>query len=356
MTAYYLDQYLGTGAPDDAFTPGLAYGPTGEDVWSAIDLRPDPTRANGACLVVVPTRVDGPGRLYLGDDPYATLDPATRTAIGLKLGVDLVSATLADSAVELLVEHGREDGTRWRPVKSGRGEPYLDVHLGGLLKRVPLIRGGSRFDENWNCSDSTTSPSCQLTWANVLGTLGILSNHLYSAADGPNYARAESDVATADHEVQATTVAIDATGSFTDYYGGGPCCRFSSSAQTCYLYRVEGRDVWIHKIFKCVAGTETALTSSLSSTNAAFGHTLKVKASGSTITATLDGTDIGNVTDTSITTGTRGGMMTKAQNDIGDSSRSRWDDWFAQDLIAPLDEDYGMKVRVTEADTLVSVW
>jgi hypothetical protein len=327
--AYYLDRYEGDGTSARPFRPSVA----AEAIdWAAIDLRPCPTDRSGFALIRVPHRHDRPGRMHLGDDP-ADRAAAIRQSLNSMLGLSLPNGSFREHVAALLILEGRDDGTRWKPLRPNLRARAYEIWLGGLLGRIRLVAGGSTQTENWNCANSSTSPSCNLTWANIAGTLGIKSNQLYQPTGASiDYARAEADVTTVDHQTDVTAAAIDSSGTFSIWYGGGPCCRFDAAAHTCYLFRVELSDVGRRYLYKVVAGTQTAISSSLNNTNGSeFGVSYGVSAVGSTITGYRGGTAQGNVTDTSISTGTRGGMCVRGDES---SSRSYWDNWSCADVAA----------------------
>lgn len=129
---YYLTGWKGSGQPEDAFTPDIGDAP----VWEALDLRTDPTRRHGFCLVACmpqPT-VTPPGATYLGRDGALDLSPTLRTTLGTALGVQLSATTLLEAIHELLTVHARDDGTRWQPLKPTRtaGQYVWEIKLGSL--------------------------------------------------------------------------------------------------------------------------------------------------------------------------------------------------------------------------------
>lgn len=167
--------------------------------------------------------------------------------------------------------------------------------------------------DNFNRADagSLGSSSEGWSWADTVTGLDIVSNQAKGDSSGFNRARAESDLASANHYAQVTMVL---SGD-----GAGPCVRFSSSADTCYLYYC---DLASGRIFSVVAGSLTSLGSF---GNPGNGSVLKLSANGTTLEAFDDGVSQGTVTDSAISGNTRTGIE-------GSTSAAVLDDFSAGDL------------------------
>src|SRR3990167_831503 len=199
MSHYYLSPYVGTGKEEDVFRPK---GVDGLRRWTAIDLRADCTKVAGFALLEVDDPQPSIG-LYLGDDPDAER-PGLRGVFRDALGVSLEATRLRDILAELLIVHGREDGTRPRPLRSskdGQFTIWLGAQRWGTFRP---IRGGSTIVESFNTADSDTlGPN--LSWTELSGDADVVSTQLSiltrtSSAAG---ARADSDLATDDHYCEA---------------------------------------------------------------------------------------------------------------------------------------------------------
>lgn len=317
---YYLSDWAGD---RQGFRPALdAAG------WSAIDLRPDPGRREGLCLVGCDERPDRDGGAqYLGDDAGERLPERTRGRFANRLGVGLGQTRFRHAVAELLLEHARTDGTRWRPLRpSLRG---FEIHLRGLLWRVPA--GGAAYAEPFTGSDNTALASATVTqtWTDVIAGWGVSSNqgYLSSSGDPASYARAAATSATSDNFAQFTLITKTDNGVI-DFSHAGPCVRFASGANTSYMAVRGTFSADDFNIRKTVAGTRTTLA--FFTTTLALPETVRTDAAGSTIQGVLNGVPRVSVTDTSIPTGTQGGIYGYRPSP---SESVVIDDWAFGDLI-----------------------
>jgi len=303
----YLAPYVGAGKPLDPFRPRGSEQPG----WAAIDLRPDGAIAAGRALVLVPVRDDTIGD-YLG----GSLDEVSTTVkskIESKLGVTLKETTTRRMFAECLLVHGREDGTRWKPLRVQRDGKYR-VWLGGKtpLWEANTLAGGSSIADTFNRADSdldgSTSSDAQFIWSEVLGTgFTVASNQCSSTSNsGELEARAQFDLATDDHYAQVALVSLDTSANAQ----GGPVCRFAAAASTYYFHRaviVASSSLNDHRLSKSIAGSITDLATD--ATDVVNGEVLKVQADADQISAYRNGTLlIGPVTDTSIAGNLRCGL------------------------------------------------
>lgn len=136
MGWYYLTTYVGKGLINNPYRPFGADQPN----WSSIDLRP-PGEAEGPCLLYLPTRDDKLGMDVLGGDAKENTSLAAKVAIERAVGVAVLGNTVAEIVAELLIEHGRDDGTKWKLIQPD-AEGYK-IYLGDLLWSAPAIKGGS---------------------------------------------------------------------------------------------------------------------------------------------------------------------------------------------------------------------
>lgn len=161
------------------------------------------------------------------------------------------------------------------------------------------------ISDNFNRADNTNiNTSAPFTWAAANGSLSIfniLSNQLRFTGDPSinDTIRAEVDLAAADHFAQVTLVTNDAG------INAGVCCRFASASFTCYAYIYHANTAYT--LYSISGGTFTQLgTGTLTR---AANDVVKIQASGSSIKCFLNGTLDISVTDSSITTGVRTGIL-----------------------------------------------
>lgn len=316
---FYLGSYVGSGAGLDPFRPRGSDQPG----WSAIDLRPDGSLVAGRCLVAVPIRDDTIGD-YFGDDPTRAIPAPIKRRLENALGITLSDSTIRGAVAEILMVHGRTDGTRWKPLRPERTTRRYRIYLGGVLFDVPVIAGGVSISENWNCADSA-GLTCQLTWTEIEGTGWAIVTNRARVTAIDSIARAESDLDTDDHEVQATLVDWIQTGIVS----AEVLCRKDVTATlTFYLFQPR-IDASVWRLFKAVNNSFTQLGADATPAPAA-GDVMKVRADGSSITGLVNGAaSIGPITDTAITANLRGGIRGFV-NTGGD--RADIDTWSAADL------------------------
>jgi hypothetical protein len=299
VTRYYLAPYIGLGTDRNPFRP---LGSDATD-WTAIDLRPDPTVTAGWAFLAAAVSLPDVGLMDLGEDPD---DPsaARKLAVETALGLTLTGSSLRTIVPEVLIDHARTDGTRWRPLRP-TGQRY-DIHLGGLLYSQPALSGGSAFTETFDQTDSTTlGPT--LTWTETTGNLQTVSNACRCVdVNVVDEARAEHDVGSVDHFTRFTVSIFNTPASAENQ--ADPLCRFAAAARTHYGLRFRrGTTTTTSFLYRRVAGTVTNLTSGVTTTFSA-GDARRVVIQGSTLSGFLNATQEQTVTDTVIPGGTRGGL------------------------------------------------
>ena len=135
------------------------------------------------------------------------------------------------------------------------------------------------------------------SWSVTSGGWGILSNAAANTSGaGHCNARADSDLATADHYAQANVT----LGASSD---GGVFVRFAAAADTGYILL---NDATNDVIYKNVAGSYTSLASAAQGSPA--GALMRLEVSGSSLTGKRSGTTTVSTTDSSITGNLRGGI------------------------------------------------
>lgn len=307
----YLSGYVGAGTDNDPFRPVGSDQPG----WSAIDLRPDATSVAGYAVLTVPTRPgDESGMYYLGDAVGNSLPDKVRRdvedALGLARG-DLRDVPFTDILADVLVLFAGAYASLCPPLRAGR-DGWSRIRLAGQeIWSLAPVAGGATITESFNQTDSTTLGP-DLSWTETSGDFETASNQArpVSTANAFAEARAESDLASADHYVQAVLSRGGSGNTNTDMR---VLARFASGARTHYglSYGATGGNP--DQFYKRVAGTFTALTS-LGDTAFADGDTVRFALDGSTLTAYANGVVVGTQTDTSITTGTRAGIAGRRDN------------------------------------------
>ena len=317
---YYIAPYIGSGTDLDPFRPRGSDDPT----WSAIDLRPDPTRLDGgglnACLLWVFTPSSDPALFRLADGEQEMLSPSRRNGLRTRLGLTTLAASRWDQiALELLMT---PPANGWKALRPSRVQRRYELWLGpgSPLVTQSVIAGGTTITEDWNCADAD-SPDCDLDWTEVSGDWDIVSNAIQLVSGAGNlFLRAESDLASDDHYAQVVFV----TGPGTTNYG--PVCRFAAAATTAYL-GIHRTAPW--ETFRVVTGSFTQIATGATPARA-DGQTLKIQADGSSIQMFVNGSSVvGPSTDTNITGNTRCGLMGNTS-----SGAENFDNFEAADLAA----------------------
>jgi hypothetical protein len=200
---FYLAPYTGTGP----FANPFRIRGSDQPGWSQIDCRPRPNVVAGLGWLAVPVRNDQPTMDYLGDQ-LDSPSAANRLTVGNRLGITPQNQTVRGLLAEVLTQHGREDGSRWRNVRPGR-DGLRRIYLGGQLVWPSGV--GAAIAENWTCPDSDDL-TCQLPWtviesAGVPGTgpgWRLVGNAAQLAGtDGENVELVATAFATDNHEVEA---------------------------------------------------------------------------------------------------------------------------------------------------------
>lgn len=246
---------------------------------------------------------------------------AIKPALNVLLGRTIAANTVHDLIVELISE-------RLRAGRDGKFKIYLggSVPLYEQTAWVPFRDGGLVADvvnavepamawaatlalETFNCADSGAL-SCIHTWIEVIGTAwGITSNQATASGSTTAVARNDSSLDTTDHDVSAALVSLTTGGGGTNSTCG-PIARKENNV-TDTFYRAVGvvrntGELSETQLTKNVTGTVTVLDGDV--TDLTAGEVLTISVSGSTIIGKRNGVTTMQVTDTSITTGTYGGL------------------------------------------------
>lgn len=166
----------------------------------------------------------------------------------------------------------------------------------GQVTVAPDSGTGTTFSEPF-------TTSLALTWATVFGGAVSVTGGTQGTLSGTDTrVRAQHDVGTSDMFTQCTWTSggADADRTF------GVATRYSSSADTCYVFEVNDfNNRW--QFYRFAAGTGVGI-SGFVSRSIAPSITLRLESQGSTHRCYLDGSLIQTFTDSTITTGQRGGL------------------------------------------------
>lgn len=182
--------------------------------------------------------------------------------------------------------------------------------------------------ESFNKADGALGPD--LSWS-VFPTddsnakMDIVSNEANAAATSvfPNvWARAETELSSTDHYSEVIITAMSIGGGI--YTSAGATVRISSDITNStmdFYYTQLYSNVGTKQAYlqKCVNGSRTVIAQNLAYTYS-LPVTYKLDATGSTITVTDGVTQVFQVTDTAVTTGTKAGIYLY-RNSTGDTAR-----------------------------------
>jgi len=309
-----------------------------------------------------------------------------KTAVETHFDVTLTANVLRDIIAELLLQHGRADGTRWRNIVPELSSGLYRIWWGGSAQRAPLyeaspigggcdlwheaalelvawrLRGRSLrcFKERYRIPDSAwpslqwqacrllggsaasisdafarnptpdtdISTGAPFSWTEVVGDLQISGTNervTNVSSDTNSTARAESALDSENHYAQVNINAPNANASDR----GGANIEYAAAATTYYLGDANiGGDQ--DRIFKRVTGSYTELASQVFNYLAATTYTIQCRKDGSTISMRRDGVQQLSITNSDITGNTRTGFDL-----AGGNANDAWVDSFeAADLAA----------------------
>jgi hypothetical protein len=327
-----------------------------------------PTAANGVAIFVTADGANlGASYTNLGTDPERQLTPAQRASLGTALRLPSApnSTALADCFYEALTTKADPTGAaRAKPIIP-TGDLRLELHLGGRKLRDRAFDAGSAeaaviqqqlraeyrtarqavqagqlpanfhrkilggwvqkyklsyrwfqpadvpdesdippsttYTESFPTNSSTLSSGQDQPWTEVFGDAQVLSGALTEVSGNP-HVRCNTVLSSSDNYAQGVVVNANTVNS----RAVGPACRYSSSADTAYGAVQYASNVSpTYRIIKMVAGVKVDLGTGTTQT---AGATKKVYASGTTIKAYQNGSEVESITDTAISTGTDAGV------------------------------------------------
>lgn len=198
-----------------------------------------------------------------------------------------------------------------------------------LIKDVEgRLPHATTYSDDFNRADATGLGS---GWSNQVGPgFDISGNQARgtNASAAATRSRFDSDVSSADHEASADLVSLGATTN-----SAGVLARFAAAADTHYLWIWRNTTNPRRRVLKLISGTGNLLASD--NTAPSLTANLRIFPDGSSLTVYVDGVQVSglDVTDTSISSGTRGGMQGLASTMSGD--RSVLDNYLIADSSAP---------------------
>jgi len=297
----YLSPYIGIGTKADPFMPRGLRDSAGT---SAVDIRLDPTRADGDgigfALLWQPAGTPDPtGAIKLADDYGEPLPALIRNRLNTRTGLDFSADTTIQDAIETIML--RADTGRWKRLRPCRG--MYEVWLGSSAGKrkwvdLPGIAGGSITDSFTRANESPVAAP----WTALSGSTGAVnlsSNAITHAADGDAFLYyANAGGWNADQSSQFTLVS--AIGPNNDW---GPAVRIGSSGFSGYWFGQFGGG---REIAKQVSGTYSSVE--FIGNSASNGVAYKIDIAGTTIRYYNGGVEdaLSPATDSSLTTAGNG--------------------------------------------------
>lgn len=328
-----------TGAMRDAWQSLLGYRPSGATLldllWDHLTNGGDPD-GQAACKPLLPTQ-NGTLDLHLGGHSLVRRERFDRAHPHWSRVAAVHQADIARLVTEydgLARGKGAAEAARLRAVP--------EKVLGGLCQQYrigfedaatwrqllpPSLRAtlAPRKPETTITDDFTRANAATLgsssegwSWSEQGSGNWDLDTNAAEPQAPDSVARADSDLSSANHTVQASVTAQVATSN------PGVLARFSASASNTYYMWRDSNDGNVLQLFKRVTGTFTQLGANVAETPSP-SFTLKLTVSGSSVEGFLDGVSKRTVTDTAITGHVRTGLR---DNVLG----TKVDDFTAFDL------------------------
>lgn len=293
---FYLCEYVGDGTKQTPFRPALYDESAG---CSAVDIRPDPSRPDGgglnAALVWCPLDLSGPKWIKLGLNKIENLSAARIQAIYSKLGIAARNAgtRMDDILADLLITPPTKG---WNGLRPNRG--FYEVWLGDrsdkLLFRMRAIAGGAT--DNFNRPDETPlAAPWGVSNGGSGGSCNLVSNAVTAPLASDKFIYHGSSVTSPDQYAQwlyASAITND------DW---GPAVRINNTGGDRHGYWYSVYQGGLDGLNKYVASAFTHVEDWYQAAGA--GDTVRIEASGSTISGYLNGSQVSGspATDTSLT-------------------------------------------------------
>lgn len=294
--ALFLSPYIGQGTKADPFRPRGLDQPGS----SAIDIRLDPTKADGGgigyAMLWVPLGIPDPlGAIRLADDYDDRLTSLQRQRLNMRTGLDFSADLTIQDAVETIMLRPDLDG--WHRLRPTKGR--LEVWLGsGNGKRrwidAPVIAGGS-ISDNFNRANETPIAAPWQILAGSSGSVNLTSNAITHAVSSGilflsyNHATGWTADQSAKFKYASSTVEDD----------WGPAVRIGVTGVSGYFLGLWSPGPAVYKSISGATSEVEAVT--LTGT---VGNTYKIDVAGSTIRYYENDVELSTspATDTSLTT------------------------------------------------------
>lgn len=291
MGVIYRAPVVGTGTELDPFRS--PYGGDPRIGW--IDCGPVPRSIGtlaGFGLLYLPTPVVDARLTKIADTATERPSTSTLNQLGNAIGITFARrVSIADAIAEILMDHGKTDGTRWRGI---RGQPSKarsahEIWLGELgriwFEAVPPTPSTQSYTETWPTNGTTIATGQDHPWTVVRGTPTIASQKFTNAVSSDDAAALNSllDTAsqrhTADFTLQATPTGLALVTIKVRDQGQDNNNHYRAQA-----FRNTG-PVYQRLLRKRVAGTNTNFYSD--TTDPGTSGVLEVTMDGSTVTMTI---------------------------------------------------------------------
>ena len=342
----YLSPFIGTGTEADPIRArGVFPGPA-----KCLEiLRPNLQSAVGRWAVCeAPTLPVGAGVVELGASfdeanlsagKIAALEVAlTRAVVGNSLK-DIIGAaidatgTLKSSAGRVrVVMDGKELYSTARPQARVAPPTPLQWLTDAFRWLVfPQVAWAASYSTEFNCADAAVLDCDGLTWTEAGGSnWAIGANQAIVTSSIVDRARMDSDLATADHEVEIDVIQIGR--GTTDWVRVGPTARNSSSVTNSYDFcSIEDNSAGDLYVYGYLDAGTLVVSGTVAAT--AGPMTMKIRMVGDQITCLSDGVAvIGPTTHANVQTHLRGGLENRPFG--ATAGQTQVNRWAAQDFVA----------------------
>jgi len=353
QTATYLSPVIGTGTETDPYRAHKSANPT-----VCTDLRVNPALVAGYMLCRGPAVPAQMGVIAMPDDDSTRLSAGLKTALQPVLGRAVTMDTLSD----LVGAVAQTNSLKLRLTAQGTnritigGKQIWDAPVARSMFSVPDLRTidallhwpftllsklievsnawAASYNENWDCADSSTSLTCQLTWSRFQGTvIGIVSNQATTTNSvATQAARMTSGLATDDMAVGATLAIL--TRNSATVNEAGVIARKENNATGTYYYcmarDLAGTDEY--ELGYLLSGARTVLAAS-SLVVPTAGDILELRVLNDQAACYVNGvTVIAPTTDATISGFGLGGVRTSGSGTA--DNVAALNNWYAMDITA----------------------
>lgn len=308
----FLSPYVGAGTKADPFRPqGLL-----EPGASAVDIRLDPTRADGDgigfALLWSPAGIPDPaGAIKLAEDYGEPITDRLRNLVNARTGLDFSLDTTIQEVIQTIML--RPDTIRWKRLRAfkGRLELWLGSSTGKRKWIDALVMAGGSITDDFNRADETVLkyPWTRQGLSVIKATL--VSNAIRGTASSGQGMYYHNRSIGGWHADQSSSFRYASAMTSDDW---GPTVRNADTGLSCYSFEQWSGGRSIAKYVNGSASTIETVTGSAST-----GVVYKIDVSGSTIRYYEDGVEHAGspATDTSLATGGFGPGVIFYRNDGG---------------------------------------